>query len=120
MIDTHAHLDALDEDPTAVVGRAREAGVTRILTVGMAEAVALAERFDGVFAIVGIHPHHAADGDLDVELARTDRDRVSLRHASPNPDRAPAIPRAPLPGRARPRGPVTPGCRARRGRTART
>jgi len=39
VIDTHAHLDALDEDPTAVVGRAREAGVTRILTVGMAEAV---------------------------------------------------------------------------------
>ena len=69
MIDTHAHLDALDEDPAAVVARAADAGVTRILTVGMAEAVALAERFDGVFAIVGIHPHHAADGDLD-ELRR--------------------------------------------------
>ena len=69
MIDTHAHLDALDEDPAAVIARAADAGVTRILTVGMAEAVALAERFDGVFAIVGIHPHHAADGDLD-ELRR--------------------------------------------------
>jgi TatD DNase family protein len=31
----------------------------------MAEAVALADRFDGVFAIVGIHPHDAADGDVD-------------------------------------------------------
>ena len=69
MIDTHAHLDALDEDPAAVIACAADAGVTRILTVGMAEAVALAERFDGVFAIVGIHPHHAADGDLD-ELRR--------------------------------------------------
>jgi TatD DNase family protein len=65
VIDTHAHLDALDDDPAAVVARATEAGVTRILTVGMAEAVELAERFDDVFAIVGIHPHDAADGDLD-------------------------------------------------------
>ena len=65
MIDTHAHLDALDEDAAAVVARAADAGVTRILTVGTAEAVALADRFDGVFAIVGIHPHDAADGDLD-------------------------------------------------------
>jgi TatD DNase family protein len=64
VIDTHAHLDALDEDPAAVVARAADAGVTRILTVGTAEAVALADRFDGVFAIVGIHPHDAADGDL--------------------------------------------------------
>ena len=30
MIDTHAHLDALDEDPAAAVGRARVAGVSRI------------------------------------------------------------------------------------------
>jgi TatD DNase family protein len=65
VIDTHAHLDALDEDAEAVVARAREVGVTRILTVGLAEAVAQSERFDGVFAIVGIHPHDAADGDLD-------------------------------------------------------
>jgi len=65
VIDTHAHLDALDDDPASVVARAREAGVTRILTVGMEEAVALAERFDDVFAIVGIHPHDAADGDVE-------------------------------------------------------
>jgi len=65
VIDTHAHLDALDEDAAAVVARAADAGVTRILTVGTAEAVALADRFDGVFAIVGIHPHDAADGDVD-------------------------------------------------------
>lgn len=64
MIDTHAHLDALDEDPAAVVARAREAGVTRILTVGMAQAVGLAERFEGVFAVVGVHPHESADGAL--------------------------------------------------------
>ena len=65
MIDTHAHLDALDEDLAEVVARAREAGVTRILTVGMAQAVALADRFEDVFAIVGIHPHESGEGDLD-------------------------------------------------------
>ena len=65
MIDTHAHLDALDDEPGEVLARAREAGVTRILTVGMAQAVALAERFENVFAIVGIHPHESAAGDLD-------------------------------------------------------
>jgi TatD DNase family protein len=64
VIDTHAHLDALDDDPADVITRAREAGVTRILTVGTAEAVALAERFDEVHAIVGIHPHESATGDV--------------------------------------------------------
>jgi TatD DNase family protein len=64
VIDTHAHLDALDDDPADVVARARDAGVTRILTVGTTpagcrRALELADRFDGVFAILGIHPHEA-------------------------------------------------------------
>jgi TatD DNase family protein len=65
VIDTHAHLDALDEDPADVVARARDAGVTRILTVGMAQAVELAERFAEVWAIVGVHPHDSATGDVE-------------------------------------------------------
>jgi TatD DNase family protein len=65
VIDTHAHLDALEDDPDEVLARAREAGVTRVLTVGGAAAVELAERFDAVHAIVGIHPHESATGDLD-------------------------------------------------------
>jgi TatD DNase family protein len=64
VIDTHAHLDALDDDPAEVIARARDAGVARILTVGMAQAVELAERFDGVHAIVGIHPHESDQGDV--------------------------------------------------------
>ncbi len=64
MIDTHAHLDALADDPADVVARAREAGVARILTVGTdpagcRRALALAEEHEGVFAILGIHPHEA-------------------------------------------------------------
>lgn len=72
MIDTHAHLDALD-DPPAAVARAREAGVGRILTVGTTlegcrVALRLAEQHAGVFAILGLHPHEAGSvdaGDVD-------------------------------------------------------
>ena len=64
MIDTHAHLDALD-DPDAVVERAREGGVTRVITIGTGiescrAALAIAERHDGVYAALGIDPHQAA------------------------------------------------------------
>jgi TatD DNase family protein len=72
VIDTHAHLDALD-DPPAAVARAREAGVGRVLTVGTTVegcrvALRLAEQHEGVFAILGLHPHEAGSfdaGDVD-------------------------------------------------------
>ena len=72
MIDTHAHLTSLD-DPDEAIQRAAEAGVARILTVGTSvddcrAALALAERHDGVFAILGIHPHEAGTATED-ELA---------------------------------------------------
>ncbi len=77
MIDTHAHLDALDDDPADVVARAREAGVTRILTVGTdpagcRRALELAEAHEEVFAILGIHPHEAgaATGEDLAEVRR--------------------------------------------------
>ena len=63
MIDTHAHLTSLD-DADEAIRRAAEAGVTRILTVGTSvddcrAALELADRHEGVFAILGIHPHEA-------------------------------------------------------------
>jgi TatD DNase family protein len=69
VIDTHAHLDACAEPADVLVERAHEAGVTRILSVGTHESswretTAIAERHDGVFAALGIHPHEAADGDV--------------------------------------------------------
>jgi TatD DNase family protein len=65
VIDTHAHLDACSDRPSVLVARARAAGVERILTVGTTletcrAAVAIAEREEGVYAILGIHPHEAA------------------------------------------------------------
>jgi TatD DNase family protein len=70
VIDTHAHLDAL-EDPAAAVTRARDAGVTRIVTIGTdptswAEMLPIVEEHDGVYGVAGIHPHQAAS-DFDVD-----------------------------------------------------
>jgi TatD DNase family protein len=69
VIDTHAHLDASADPADVLVERAREAGVTRIVSVGTKvsswhETLAIAERHDGVAAALGIHPHEAADGDV--------------------------------------------------------
>ena len=63
LIDSHAHLDGekFADDRAAVIERARESGVVKIITMGdslesSAQSVALAERFDPVYAAVGIHP----------------------------------------------------------------
>lgn len=85
LIDTHAHLDYPDfaEDFDAVLARAREAGVTRIVTIGTGlessrRAVALADAHPGVYAVVGVHPTNVADEPGDFyealrELARHPR-----------------------------------------------
>lgn len=69
MIDTHAHLELCEGSPEELVAAAAAAGVGRILTVGGEQALALAERFASVWAIVGIHPHEAAEAG-DVEALR--------------------------------------------------
>jgi TatD DNase family protein len=74
VIDTHAHLEAGADPAHKLVERARSAGVTRILAVGSTvetcrAALATAEAEEGVFAIIGIHPHEAAsEGDRLEEL----------------------------------------------------
>jgi len=69
VIDTHAHLDACREPAEQLVAVAAAAGVSRVLTVGRDQAVALAERFDGVWAVVGWHPHEAGEV-TDVDAIR--------------------------------------------------
>ena len=63
LIDSHCHLnfDAFDEDREAVIARASEVGITAIVNPGVdasssQEAIALAERYDMLYAAVGIHP----------------------------------------------------------------
>jgi TatD DNase family protein len=67
VIDSHAHLGA---DAADVLERAYAVGVTRVVAVattvaGARDALALADRHDGVYACLGVHPHEAAEpGDL--------------------------------------------------------
>jgi len=70
VIDTHAHLDAL-EDPAAAVARAQEVGVTRIVTIGTdplswARMLPIVEEHEGVYGVARIHPHAAAS-EFDVD-----------------------------------------------------
>lgn len=67
MIDTHCHLNLTEHcpDPAATVDRAVQAGVERMIVVGIDDetselAVELADRFEPVFACVGWHPTSAA------------------------------------------------------------
>jgi TatD DNase family protein len=80
VIDTHAHLDALD-DPSAAVARARDAGVEWIVAIGSGlestrATLAIAEREAGVHTAVGIHPHQAGDGEPLDELRHLAADRA--------------------------------------------
>lgn len=69
LIDSHCHIDgeAFDEDRDEVVDRARDAGVGVMLNIGTGDphtddfrrAVAVAEKYDNVYASVGVHPHDA-------------------------------------------------------------
>jgi TatD DNase family protein len=68
LIDTHCHLDwkAFDPDREAVIERAVQAGVQRLITVGVdvpssRRALEIAERHAAVFAAVGVHPNDCAD-----------------------------------------------------------
>jgi TatD DNase family protein len=69
LIDSHCHIDSeqFDADRDEVVQRARDAGIAAMLNVGTGDphtddfrrAVVVADRYDNVFASVGVHPHDA-------------------------------------------------------------
>ena len=74
LIDTHAHLNdrKYSGDLEAVVERANQAGVKRIVVCGCAlasseSAVSLAARFESVYTTVGIHPHDAKTYNASAE-----------------------------------------------------
>ena len=85
--DSHGHLTMVFEggalksaprapsaaEATELVERARDAGVTRILVPAtdrddQRRTVEIAERFEGVYAAVGFHPHEAKEFDEDRDL----------------------------------------------------
>ncbi len=66
MIDVHCHLNfhAFTKDYDKVIRDAFSAGVTKIINTGTKidssqKAVELAEKYENLYAIVGVHPHHA-------------------------------------------------------------
>lgn len=66
MLDVHCHLNfhGFENDADQVIKEAYEAGVTTIVNVGTKidsseKAVEFAKKYDHLYAIVGVHPHHA-------------------------------------------------------------
>ena len=105
LFDTHAHLHDpwIADDLPSVLARAREAGVSRIVTIGCSledsrNALAVAEGHDRLWATLGVHPHDAKDwndktADAFRRMASSDRvvaiGEIGLdfyRNLSPHPD----------------------------------
>ncbi len=83
LVDTHCHLDwnKFDPDRDQVVQRAIEAGVTRMITIGVdipssRRAIELAEKYPAVYAAIGVHPNDCGDFDESV----LDQVRSLVRH----------------------------------------
>ncbi len=75
LVDSHCHLDFPDfaAERDAIVSRAREQGIVRMLTIStkvhkFAEIRAIAEVYDDVFCSIGTHPHYA-DKEPDITAA---------------------------------------------------
>jgi len=71
-IDSHAHLEGhrFDADREAVIARAREAGIETIVAIGNGDGpvnfdcgILLAEKYEFIYATIGIHPHEAKLAD---------------------------------------------------------
>ena len=87
-IDSHCHIDGeqFDADRDEVVQRAKDVGVAAMLNIGTGDphsddfrrAVAVAEKYENVYASVGVHPHDAklyddkAEGHL-ISLVRSSK-----------------------------------------------
>ena len=94
LVDSHCHLDFDDfgTDMEAVLARAKESGVERMLTIctrvtKFDQVLAIAMAHDNIRCTVGIHPHEAEnEPDVDVaklvELSKHPRWSVSARPAS--------------------------------------
>lgn len=68
LVDSHVNLhgEQFADDLDAVIDRAREAGVVRMITIccqlaDFPAVSAIAERYDDIWCTIGAHPHHAKD-----------------------------------------------------------
>lgn len=72
MTDVHCHLQfqAFENDYEQVMRDAFAAGIKRIINVGTKidsseKAVEFAKRYENLYAIIGVHPHHADKNDRE-------------------------------------------------------
>src|SRR5436190_12995478 len=88
-VDSHCHIDGpeYDADRDEVIARAIDAGVKTMLNVGTGDpqsgaferAVELAEKYDNVYAAVGVHPHDSRLFDDAAEARLVDLVKQSKR-----------------------------------------
>lgn len=90
--DSHCHLNHADfgEETDAVVQRALDAGVRRIVTIGTrlentAELLALAHKYPQIFVTVGVHPEYVAEREVSADeiaqAATSDEKIIALGEA---------------------------------------
>lgn len=72
LVDTHAHLDfpEFKHEVSAAIGRAKSAGVGKIINVGVdllssKTSCDLSRRYPEIYAAIGLHPHSALDLDIE-------------------------------------------------------
>jgi TatD DNase family protein len=72
IVETHAHLNMEDykDDITEVITRANQAGVKQLVVIGVdlasnLKAIEISEKYDNVFATVGIHPGHLKGSHIE-------------------------------------------------------
>lgn len=73
MVDTHAHIEMCEGTTDEIVARAQEAGVEKILTIGLTPetfdvTLEIADKHHGVYAAIGCHPNET--DSFDAKQAR--------------------------------------------------
>ncbi len=103
LIDTHCHLDfdQFNSDRSAVIKRAKAAGIEYVINVGSSlegsrKSVELASGHDSIFASVGVHPHHAGevseDTFFEIEKLAKDKKVVAIGEVGLDYFKSPSAP----------------------------
>lgn len=90
MIDVHCHLQfkAFENDYDNVIKDAFKEGITTIINTGTQvssskKAVDFAEKYDKLYAIVGVHPHHSDKIESNPDVVETTEGEQSQKQTKP-------------------------------------
>ena len=103
LIDTHAHLtdEAFSDNVDEIITKAKDCTVTKIITSGFdynssVDAVRLAEKYQGVYASIGVYPENIYEYNEEIEnklenLAKSDKvvaiGEIGLQYTDGMPER---------------------------------